>query len=259
LQRKPELLFLPSRKELTEVTRLRNWESAAVDRFGAFCDTPRIRREYGNVATYLRKAAVPYVPYFAYGEELAAKTDKGLELAESFAPLIQLLFAQEVSTQAPQPVAGQSMTARASLLDWLLNALSFIVGLGLLGLAVWGLPKLWHFLSAQVFGTWGPWGLGGFAGAMAGSVGWAARTFSPPAKERIDGLGSPRFLVAAGAVALIGGGLGAAAAGLLSDSRYYLIASIGVGFAVGPIMQAVGRLFSPGESKKTSGKRDSYS
>jgi hypothetical protein len=253
LQRKPELLFLPSRKELTEQTRLRNWELDAVDRFGKFCDTPRIRQDYGNVATYLRKAAVPYVPYFAYGEELAAKMDEGLELAESFTPLIKLLFAQEISTQAPQPAAIPSEISRASLPNWLLNALATIVGLGFLGLAVFGLTKAWHLLSTQVVATFGPRGLGGFAGLFGGLAAWSVRFLSRPREERIYELRGFR-LSGAAVLAFLAGVLGFAAADLFSESRYYLYVSLAAGISVAPIMQTLARLFTPEPSKGSRNK-----
>lgn len=92
LGRRPDMLFLPSRKELSEVGRLRQWESKSAARLQRFCSTPAILSSYGDVPTYLRKVSIPYVPYFAYGEELAALSEKGYEMRDAFEPLLSLLL-----------------------------------------------------------------------------------------------------------------------------------------------------------------------
>lgn len=253
LQRKPELLFLPSRKELTEVTRLRNWESNAVDRFGQFCDTPRIRLEYGDVATYLRKAAVPYVPFFAYGEELAAKTDKGLELAESFMPLMQLMADPELAKQASREAPIESKKTRPAWLEWLLTAGALILGLSIFALWLWGLGKGLSWLYAQTTRTLGPRGAGATFGAIAAAAGWVGRMGLSHSREALVAqLRSPRLFVTV-AVALIGGGvLGYAAAVLFSDSHYYILASVIAGFSAVPLMQALGKMFATDSSRRKS-------
>jgi len=107
LNRRPDLLFLPSRKEISDIRRLREWEKKAVERFTPYCDTPTIRGAYGNVETYLRKMSIPYVAYFAYGEELAAKSPRGIEIVEAFEPLIGHLLGQDqaLSTSVVQKAA----------------------------------------------------------------------------------------------------------------------------------------------------------
>jgi CobQ/CobB/MinD/ParA nucleotide binding domain len=255
LQRKPELLFLPSRKELTEVTRLRNWESEAVNRFSRFCDTPRIRQDYGNVATYLRKASVPYVPYFAYGEELAARTDKGLELAESFMPLIQLMVGREATKQAAQAAAAESKSPRSAWRNWLETAGAVILGLAILGAALWGVSKVYSWLYAQIAGTWGRIGLGIMFGAIGGYAGLFVRLSALPREERANEIRPPRLFVTIAVALIAGGSLGFAAARLFSDSRYYLVASVVAGIGAVFVMQALGRVLAPSASTEASRRR----
>lgn len=95
LHRRPDMLFLPSRKELTELPRLRDWEGKSAERLRRFCNTPIILKRYNDPRTYLRKMSIPYVPYFAYGEELAALSEKGYEMTEAFEPLLSLLLRED--------------------------------------------------------------------------------------------------------------------------------------------------------------------
>ena len=93
LKRWPTLHFLTSRKEFTEQQRLRDWEARAERMFASFCDSPPVKGKYGErVIDYLRDLSIPYIPFFAYGEELAAKTDLGLEISKALQPLIELLL-----------------------------------------------------------------------------------------------------------------------------------------------------------------------
>src|SRR5215471_10098453 len=103
---------MPSRKELTgDPQRQRNWEAAAEEKFSPFCG-PQIKEKFGNVINYLRKLAVPYVPYFAYGEEIAVRDDRGLEIAEALEPLIELLLREDVES-AIATAARNVQAARA--------------------------------------------------------------------------------------------------------------------------------------------------
>ena len=91
-QRHPEVLFLPSRKDVSEIGQLREWEAKAVTLFEPFFDSPRITERFGdNGLDYIRAASVPYVPYFAFGEELAATTDKGYEMTAALEVLAGIL------------------------------------------------------------------------------------------------------------------------------------------------------------------------
>jgi cellulose biosynthesis protein BcsQ len=95
LGRRPELFFLPSRKELSEIARLRDWEEKTADRLRKYSQSPRVQRQYPEFLAYIRKIATPYIPYFAFGEELAAETDKGLELVDAYQQLAALIVGRE--------------------------------------------------------------------------------------------------------------------------------------------------------------------
>ena len=83
--RTPSVLLLPSRKELGQIDRLRHWERIATERLTQFISSDRVSRAYGgNLKNYIREAAVQYVPYFNYGEDIAAESDKGYEQVEAF-------------------------------------------------------------------------------------------------------------------------------------------------------------------------------
>jgi hypothetical protein len=98
-KRQPEVLFLPSRKDVSEIGQLREWEAKAVALFDPFFVSPRIIDRFGDSGLdYLRAASVPYVPYFAFGEELAATTDKGYEMTAALEVLAEML-----SDSAPLP------------------------------------------------------------------------------------------------------------------------------------------------------------
>lgn len=98
-KRHPEALFLPSRKDVSEIGQLREWEAKAVALFEPFFQSPRITHRFGdNGLDYIRAASVPYVPYFAFGEELAASTDKGYEMTAALEVLAEML-----SDRAPLP------------------------------------------------------------------------------------------------------------------------------------------------------------
>lgn len=105
LDRRPELLLLPSRKELSELDQLRDWEINAAERFRPFC-SPALISKYGSALNYIQKASVPYVSYFAYGEELAAKPDprsglpKGREIVEALGPLVEMLLQDNTAASA---------------------------------------------------------------------------------------------------------------------------------------------------------------
>jgi hypothetical protein len=114
LGRRPDMLFVPSRKEVTELERLRQWEHKSADRLGRFCDTPIIRHSFHDVPTYLRKMSIPYIPYFAYGEELAAQSEKGYEMVAAFEPLVGLLLHKE-STIWSLPETMQAFDRRQNV------------------------------------------------------------------------------------------------------------------------------------------------
>ena len=82
--RGPDLLFLPARKDLSEIRLLREWERQAAMRFGHYLTT-------GDFLAEIRESSVPYVPFFSYGERIAAETSEGSELTPSLRRLAQAL------------------------------------------------------------------------------------------------------------------------------------------------------------------------
>jgi hypothetical protein len=111
LGRWPQLHFLPSRKELSEQQNLRDWEARADEMFAHFCDAPSIGAKYGKrTIDYLRAMSVPYVPYFAYGEELAARTDLGLEICEALRRMIELLLGDDAVSAAQRAARRTEQT-----------------------------------------------------------------------------------------------------------------------------------------------------
>lgn len=92
-KRHPEALFLPSRKDVSEIAQLREWEHRAVELFEPYLlASPRTVERFGDDALEcIRVTSVPYVPYFAFGEELAARTDKGYEMIAALEVLAGML------------------------------------------------------------------------------------------------------------------------------------------------------------------------
>lgn len=100
LGRRPELLLLPSRKETSEIEKLRKWELRAAEVLGPLLDRDWLDREFGTPLDYIRAHSVPYIPYFAYGEELAVSTSKGYEIEEALKPLAALLAGKPSAVEA---------------------------------------------------------------------------------------------------------------------------------------------------------------
>jgi hypothetical protein len=130
LQRWPVLHFLPSRRELSERHRLFEWEAEAERKLSRFCESPEILARFGNVANYLRKQAVPYVPFFAYGENIAVQDDLGFEIREALEPLIELLMAGDmVSTYVIAEAAAAKERAVRSSVARRLSLIVFVAAL----------------------------------------------------------------------------------------------------------------------------------
>src|SRR5262249_24580436 len=143
LKRWPTLHFLPSRKELSEQVKLREWEDRAESMFKRFCDSQPVRAKYGDsVIDYLRKLSIPYVPYFAYGEELAAKTKLGLEICEVLERLIELLLQEKAETAAAMAAnrAGETRNFLKARGTAIAGALS-VPGVAAIGIGVYGAWK----------------------------------------------------------------------------------------------------------------------
>jgi NUBPL iron-transfer P-loop NTPase len=143
LQRWPTLHFLSARKELSEQRNLRDWEKRADEMFGRFCDSPRIRQRYGTkTIEYLRALSIPYVPYFAYGEELPARTDLGLEIRSALQPLIELLLEEKAETAAA--MAAKRGEETRTFLKKRLGVIGGLVSLLVLGVIGSGIYGLWE-------------------------------------------------------------------------------------------------------------------
>ncbi len=138
--RRPSLLFIPSRKDLSEIERLRDWEGRAVDALDQFCQTEIIKRRFGNTLTYLRKMSVPYVPYFSYGEELASDTPKGYEMQEAFTPFVELLL-REMHETSPVPKRPRQLLLRVAI-PAVLISLGLCIGALVLVAWPYGLGRL---------------------------------------------------------------------------------------------------------------------
>jgi CobQ/CobB/MinD/ParA nucleotide binding domain len=243
LHRRPELLFLPCRKELSELERLREWESRAAARFARFCDTTKIRAAFGDTETYLRKASVPYVPYFAYGEELAAKSKKGVELAEAFEPLIGLLLGEDSERSRARAQSKWKRIRRRALitsagviaLSAMLVVVSFLLERGRV-----------EFLSLGWLSL-----MRGAVGGILGSSFYSLNRFQQLSEEDPWRLGS-LHLFRTLCVDLIGGCIvGLTTRVYLGPNRYYLISSIAAGLLWRPIVErAGGRLMA--EVSRTS-------
>jgi hypothetical protein len=95
LGRRPEILLLPSRKELGQIERLRHWEKVADTRLGGYVTRERIQPRFTDTLAYIRDASVQYIPYFAYGEDLAAETEKGIEQTGTYRLLADLVIGEK--------------------------------------------------------------------------------------------------------------------------------------------------------------------
>ncbi|HEU0049553.1 MAG TPA: hypothetical protein VFQ43_18345, partial [Nitrososphaera sp.] len=232
LNRRPELLFLPSRKELSELSRLREWEGFAVERFEPYCNTAKIRGRYGNVRNYLRKASVPYVPYFAYGEGLAATSEKGIELAESFEPLIDLLLDES----SERPVRDTRKERR------LLKAEPIIFSslIAVLAGCVILFPQVLTYLSYLIKTTLSPDNSalvtfhlrGGVAGILGGCISTITR-LALVARENSLNLNRNSLYIKAVWNIIIGAFAGVAVSVAFKGWPFYLLFAIAGGFMAG--------------------------
>ena len=98
VKRRPEILLLPSRKDLAQLGELRAWERKAAALLGKYITTTRVPDGLRDPLTYIREVAVPYVPWFTYGEDLAATTDKGYELMRSYGMIATWLIGSSAAT-----------------------------------------------------------------------------------------------------------------------------------------------------------------
>ena len=92
--RRPELMFLPSRKEVSEIERLRDWERMAAERL---LRTSRRIARCGNTRICSTTSGNQRRPvfHFAFGEELAAETEKGIELVNAYRVIASVIVGKE--------------------------------------------------------------------------------------------------------------------------------------------------------------------
>ena len=99
LNRQPKLIFLPSRKDLSQIGELRHWEREAAKKLGPYTRSSDYKiQNFPSPLEYFREIAVPYVPYFAYGEEIAINNDKGFEIEKPLRILAQIILDSRVQT-----------------------------------------------------------------------------------------------------------------------------------------------------------------
>ena len=108
LGRRPRILLLPSRKDLSEIRSLRKWEEVAATLLG-----PQVGLDHSETLGYIREFAVPYVPYFAYGEEIAALVDEGVELTPPLQGLARTLVGESLETETVERLRQQLEEARS--------------------------------------------------------------------------------------------------------------------------------------------------
>ena len=114
LDRHPEVVLLPSRKETGEILLLRDWEENAAKRLDPYIKSNRIARRYPDrrprgseeprLLNYIQESSVPYVPFFAYGEEIGAKHRAGVEIVRPLRALAELLLQDEQADRAAEEV-----------------------------------------------------------------------------------------------------------------------------------------------------------
>lgn len=117
LDRRPQLFLLPTRKELGELTLLRQWERKVADRLTPYISLRHGRSSFEDTLSFIREASIPYIPYFAYGEELAVESEKGFELASAYQPTLRSLLGE--ARTPPRPAPGSIDWAISRLEVWL--------------------------------------------------------------------------------------------------------------------------------------------
>lgn len=242
LKRWPTLHFLPSRKELSEQVKLREWEDRAESMFKRFCDSQPVRAKYGDsVIDYLRKLSIPYVPYFAYGEELAAKTKLGLEICEVLERLIELLLQEKAETAAAMAAnrAGETRNFLKARGTAIAGALS-VPGVAAIGIGVYGAWKGYSVadMLAPIVGN-SPLpqlAMTLLIGALCG-VGSALVPFME--KEDALQLEPRRFWSLAAVRALVGAMIGVTCAALFQTTQFFPLISFFAPWLVAGIAEAI--------------------
>lgn len=257
LKRWPTLHFLMSRKEFSVPEKLREWEARAEKMFGRFCDSPTIEAKYGKrVIDYLRDLSIPYVTYFVFGEELAAKTDLGLDISKALQPLIELLLQEKAESAAA--IAAKRAGETRSFLKMRLGAVAAIVGFAGLAAITAGLYAYWKgYPLAKMFAVVvGDSPLPQLAatlliGALCGAGGaLVVHTSSDDARE----LEPRRFWSYAAARALAGALIGVTCAAFFQTSHFFPLISFFASAAVLPFGEGFRQGFLESSRSKRSGR-----
>ena len=75
-ERRPTLLLLPSRRDTSERLEVDYWEKFADAKLGGFVSANPVAQKYASTLDYLVESAIPYIPYYSYGEKIAAESTK---------------------------------------------------------------------------------------------------------------------------------------------------------------------------------------
>ncbi len=263
LERWPTLHFLPSRKELSEQQKLREWEARAEKMFARFCDSPLIEAKYkGVVIDYLRDLSVPYVPYFAYGEELAAKTDLGLEICKGLEPLIGLLLQQNVDSVAA--IAAKQAEETRNFLHRRLGVVAGVCGAASFAAIAAGLYGLWKGYSvldmiAMVAGasSLGPFSQVATTLSIAALCGVGGSLVALVNKKDAPELEPRRFWSNAAAQGLAGALVGVAGAALFQSNNFFPLISFFASLAVPAIAEGIRSAGATSRSQRPRNSRPS--
>jgi hypothetical protein len=252
LNRRPALHFLPSRKEPGEQKLLRSWEKKAEERFAPFCDSAPLRAKYGTrIIDYIRDLSIPYVSYFAYGEELAAKTELGLEICRPLEQLIDLLL-QEGAADAAAAASTRAGETRRFLGRRLetIGAAAFVPVLAAFiysGYGFWQGRSVAELLAPIVGSTpMAQWVATLLVGALCGAGGALGALSASSSQDDAPIIEPRRFWSRAAAFSLSGAALGLALAALAQTSRFLPLISFVSGFALVMVLDAISRLRRPG-------------
>ena len=85
----PKLIIIPSRVETyLEKKKLRKWQVYAAERLSKYLPI----KEKKDAIIHIKKASIPYIGFYSFGEVLAVEDDPDGELAESFNHLAEMIL-----------------------------------------------------------------------------------------------------------------------------------------------------------------------
>ena len=103
----PDVLFLPSRKDLNVAKQMAKLEEDAARILAPYTKSQRIQSRYSSTLTYFEETAALYVPDLSFGETLAVEERFGRPLVKSsYRPLAEmLLYETPEAAAASEPAA----------------------------------------------------------------------------------------------------------------------------------------------------------